>query len=177
MGINMFVGATRLSNVTIRNGCTVLGDSCFQRCTALKTIILPDSVASVGTYSVFDGSGLEEIQIGTSDSQLADIKYALHKAYSLKKIVIHKSTKLTISGFATAGCGIPYPCRNYNSTTQTSSSGIDTNGNGKLYVPNALVSTYKADSIWGLMVSDSTLTDYDGDANGRIYAIENMNNN
>ena len=69
---NAFVGCTGLTNVTIGNSVTSIGEGAFSGCSGLTSITIPDSVTSIGR-SAFNGcSGLTSITIPNSVMSIGD---------------------------------------------------------------------------------------------------------
>ena len=50
LGGSCFDGCTRLLSITIPNSVTSLGDGCFWGCTGLTSITIPNSVTSLGIH-------------------------------------------------------------------------------------------------------------------------------
>ena len=73
IGGGAFSGCQNLKNVTWSSDSALrsIGEDAFSYCTALKSIALPDKLASVG-YRAFYGSGLENLTIGASLIDLGD---------------------------------------------------------------------------------------------------------
>jgi len=61
-----FYGCTNLTNVTIGNGVTSIGEKAFYNCEGLTSIEIPNSVTSIGTSAFYGCSGLESITIPNS---------------------------------------------------------------------------------------------------------------
>ena len=61
-----FWGCTSLSSIVIPNSVTSIGDSAFWDCTSLFSIIIPDSVTSIGSCAFSNCSSLSNIVIPAS---------------------------------------------------------------------------------------------------------------
>jgi len=61
LGVDCFNGCTSLESVTIPNSVTKLGERCFYVCTSLKSITIPNSVTSLGDNCFIGCSGLTKI--------------------------------------------------------------------------------------------------------------------
>jgi hypothetical protein len=55
------VQKTNLLSVTLGSLVVVLGDNCFNGCTALTSIIIPSSVTSIGVNCFYNSSKLTSI--------------------------------------------------------------------------------------------------------------------
>ena len=60
-----------MTSIIIPNTVTSIGNSAFRGCSGLKTIIIPNSVTSIGNYA-FSGSGLTSITLSNSLSSIGD---------------------------------------------------------------------------------------------------------
>lgn len=78
---------------------TVIGDSAFESCTALTSIIIPDSVITISYSAFWNCSGVESVTIG--DSVVTIDAYAFQHCDSLKNIVIPANvTRIDYSAFS-----------------------------------------------------------------------------
>ena len=172
IGFYAFAGCTSLTDVTIKEGCQRIPSSSFSGCTSLKQIYIPSSV-TLGS-EVFADSGVEVIQIGKSimSSINTDTGFFMN-AKNLKYIICYATTPPNLLAM-TYGGSLYQGFRNYDSTTPYNGTNFDTNGTGRVYVPRSAINAYKTGGRWATMVSDPSFADYDGDANGRIYAIEDI---
>lgn len=59
-----FGGCSALTSVTIGNGVKIIGDRAFFNCSLLKSIIIPDSVTSIGRYAFQFCAALDSVTIG-----------------------------------------------------------------------------------------------------------------
>ena len=54
LGEFAFVGCSSLTNITIPNSVTTIGASAFYRCSSLTSVTIPDSVTTIGNYAFDD---------------------------------------------------------------------------------------------------------------------------
>ena len=67
---NAFSDCVNLSNITLAEGLTTLGDYAFNNCTSLTSVTIPSSVSSFGTH-IFNGcTNLESISLTSSENLL-----------------------------------------------------------------------------------------------------------
>ncbi len=67
---NAFSDCDYLSNITLAEGLTTLGDYAFNNCTSLTSVTIPSSVSSFGTH-IFNGcTNLESISLTSSENLL-----------------------------------------------------------------------------------------------------------
>ena len=96
-----FSNCHNLTNVTIPNSVTSIGDSSFYGCNSLVSVDIPDSVTSIGHYAFSDCDSLTSIVIGNN---VTSIGYrAFQNCSSLTSITIPNSVT-SIGTFAFQGC-------------------------------------------------------------------------
>jgi hypothetical protein len=66
-----FGWCSSLTNVTLGNGLTNLGDYTFIFCTSLKSITIPDSVFRLGDNALLNCSGLTNVTVGSGITNLS----------------------------------------------------------------------------------------------------------
>ena len=122
-----FYGCTGLTEVELPSGLTVLGQSAFYNCSGLTgTIVIPSGVKNIlssafrgcSKLTVIDAIGITSI--GAS---------AFYSTSKLKALILRSTTAATLGSNA------------FNSSAVA-------NGTGYIYVPSALLATYKAASGW-----------------------------
>ena len=89
---NAFSNCSRLTNVTIGNGVTSIGDSAFKGCTGLTSVTIGNSVTSIDEYAFFGCSGLSNIIVDKVNT----------KYHSAGNCLIETATKTLISGCKTS---------------------------------------------------------------------------
>jgi hypothetical protein len=100
LGAAAFERNTKLESVHIAEGAT-LGHSLFQYCTALKSVVLPNSLLTVAGYMFSYCSALESVTLPNAVTVLHNNAFA--SCYKLKCIVI-PSTLTQIAGDAFRSC-------------------------------------------------------------------------
>ena len=72
LGYLCFDGCSSLTSITIPNSVTSLGDGCFGDCSGLTSITIPNSVTSLGDGCFYECSGLTSITIPNSVTSLGE---------------------------------------------------------------------------------------------------------
>ena len=100
-GINELQNHSEISefNFTIENGTTVLAS--FAGCTALKSIIIPDTVVEMFPYTFLDCTALESLIIPNGVKVIGNETF--RNCTSLKSITLPEGLE-TIDSFAFSGC-------------------------------------------------------------------------
>ena len=96
-----FIGCTDLTNVTISNGVTNIGDEAFFNCTNLKTVTIGNSVTSIGEAAFCYCSNLTSITLPNSVTSIGE--RAFYDCSSLTSITIPDSVTI-IPDHAFKGC-------------------------------------------------------------------------
>ena len=113
----LFLKCSALAEVVLPDSLEIIGGSAFKECASLTQISLPEGL-SVLSGSAFDGSGLKEMVLPSTLTQIGD--------YALAGSVIHCPIKEPIS--------VKYPSRDAKNTV--------------LYVPEESVDAYRNASGW-----------------------------
>ena len=87
---NCFDGCTSLASITIPNSVTSLGDHCFYDCTSLKSVTIPNSVTELGKFCFTYCSSVATVKLPES---VTDISGAFYRCTGLKSITIPASVK------------------------------------------------------------------------------------
>lgn len=101
IGDGAFIGCSYLSNVTIPEGVTTIGELTFRDCSGLTSISLPTSLNSIGTYAFQNCSSLTSINIPEGVTSIGEWTFA--DCSSLTSITIPASVK-SIDHGAFRGC-------------------------------------------------------------------------
>ena len=84
-----FEDCTSLTNIIIPNSVTSLGEHCFHSCTSLTSITIPNSVTSLSDYCIYNCTSLTNITIPEGVTSLGDDCFENCK--SLTNIIIPNS--------------------------------------------------------------------------------------
>ncbi|MBP5629056.1 MAG: leucine-rich repeat protein [Bacteroidaceae bacterium] len=96
-----FNGSSNLTSVVIPNTVTSLGSYAFGSCSKLTSITIPNSVTSIGGYAFYQCGKLESVTLSSSLTSIGT--YAFGKCTKLMSIDIPNSVT-TISSHAFYGC-------------------------------------------------------------------------
>lgn len=130
---------------------TNTGRYAFRECTALKTATLPEAT-TIGDYAF---SGCDSLDTVSIPKATALNQYCFQNCSALEELDLENTSKPTIGVHAFDGCtslthliirsSTMASLNNTNALTKTKIFF----GEGGVYVPSSLVSTYKANSSWG----------------------------
>jgi hypothetical protein len=101
IGDAAFIGCSGLTSITIPNSVTSIGDNAFENCSGLTSITIGNSVISIGNYAFNSCSGLTSITIGNSVTSIGD--YAFGYCSRLTSITIPNSV-ISIGNYAFISC-------------------------------------------------------------------------
>lgn len=137
-----FAYNSALTSINIPKANSV-GGSAFQNCTALQSIKFPELTA-VNNYTL---GGCSALQCADFDKAVSLGTYVFQNCSSLKAVILRGSTMCTLANENTFSA-----CYHILGTTNAT---YNPNGNkdGYIYVPAALVNTYKADTKWATFAS------------------------
>jgi hypothetical protein len=96
-----FKGRTDLTSVVITDSVSSIGDGAFDSCTGLTSVVIPNSVSSIGEDAFSRCSGLISVVIPDSVSSIGD--HAFMHCNGLTSIVIPNSV-ISIGDYAFMGC-------------------------------------------------------------------------
>lgn len=92
-GLGIFEGCTKLTNVTIEDGVSVIFKDMFSRCSSLKSIVIPGSVKQIVTNAFYNCKSLESVTISDGVESIGTYSFS---SCAIKYIYIPKTIK-TIS--------------------------------------------------------------------------------
>ena len=81
-----FYNCTHLTNITLRDNVTSIGDDAFYQCSSLTSVEIPDSVTSIGEAAFYNCSGLTSVTIGNGVTSIGS--YAFYNCSSLESITL-----------------------------------------------------------------------------------------
>ena len=150
---------------------TALGNYTFCQCKQLKAIDLYN-VQSIGKYSLCNCYALKTIDL--HNVQSID-EYSLCNCYALETIDLHNVQSIERYGIYGCSVLIALIMRSTNLCTLTSDTGMSATGisskKGYIYVPKALVDSYKTATNWSVYANQiRALEDYtvDGTITGEL---------
>ena len=175
---NLFEGNTELQTVDLPN-ITKIGERCLYRCSSLKTINLP-KVAEVGTGSFCDNTGMTSYYLPSLETVSGDNAFSYN--HYVEKMDFPKleavgsemfANNVRMTAFLLRGnfvCSLPYTSA-FNNTPIAGNTAATDGVLGYIYVPAALVDSYKAATNWSAYASQfRALEDYtvDGTTTGEL---------
>ena len=147
IGERAFNSCSSLTSVTIPDSVTTIGDHAFWNCYSLTSVTIPDSVTTIGWGAFSSCSSLTSVTIGDS---VTTIGYeAFYDCRSLTSVTIGDSVT-TIGDYAFKYCSsltsvyckaLTPPAGDYNMFYDNASG-------RKIYVPTESVEAYKSAKYW-----------------------------
>ena len=101
IGEGAFAGCTSLTSVTIPDSVTEIGDCAFQNCTSLTSVTIPDNVTEIGDFAFRGCTSLRSVTIPDSVTSIGYGAFA--DCYSLTSITIPDSVT-EIGDYAFSHC-------------------------------------------------------------------------
>ena len=133
--LNSFAPAG-LTEYTIPDGVTTIGENAFYKCSSLTSVTIPDSVTTIGERAFLDCSSLTSVTIGDSVTTIGD--RAFYECFDLTSVIIPDSVT-TIGRFAFAHCS--------SLTSVTIPDSVTTIGEGAFSGCSSLTSVTIPDSV------------------------------
>ena len=86
---HLFLNGTEITDLTIPDGLTSIGDQAFNGCSGLTSVTIPDSVTNIGSYAFNGCSGLTSVTIPDSVTNIGS--YAFNGCSGLTSVTIPDS--------------------------------------------------------------------------------------
>lgn len=165
IGNNAFDGCSNLTSVTIPSGVTSIGNSAFSECKNLETVTIPSGVTSIGSNAFFNCQKLLSVELPSTVT--GSIKnYTFQNCYLVPSIILPSGvTSIGVSAFNSCRSLTTLVLRrsddvcalnNVNALASTPIRGYN-NLTGTVYVPRALIDSYKSASNWSTIYSAGTV--------------------
>ena len=152
IGESAFWNCSSLTSITIPDSVTTIGKGAFMLCESLTTVTIGDSVTSIGNYAFKCCNSLTSVTIPDSVTTIGF--QAFRGCSSLTSITIPDGVT-TIGGYAFDNCSslTSVYCKATTPPTAVLSYGLwdafDDNASGrKIYVPMQSVAAYKSAPYW-----------------------------
>ena len=85
---NAFIDNKKITEVVVSEGIIEIGRVAFSGCSGLRSVVLPESLVSLGMQGAFSGcSSLEAIEIPSRVKTIS--RFAFHNCSNLKSVVLH----------------------------------------------------------------------------------------
>ncbi len=105
---HLYLNGTLVTELTIPNTVTAIGNYTFYKCTDLTNITISNSVTSIGNYAFYGCSGLTEISLGNAVTAIGN--YAFYNCFGLTSFTLPSSV-------TTIGNGAFFHCSGLTSIT------------------------------------------------------------
>ena len=144
-----FNGCANLTSIIIPDSITSIGDFAFENCSGLTSITIPDSVTSIGDHAFYNCSSLTSITVSENNkyfSSLNGVLFNKDKTELITYPIGNERTEYTIPDSVTSiGNFIFYNCSSLTSITIPDS--VTSIGNFAFYNCSSLTSITIPDSV------------------------------
>ena len=94
IGNSCFRGCTALHTVVLANSVTVIGESAFRTCVSLGEVSRLENIETIGKYAFYDCSSLTSISFGENATLASVGTYAFSGCDNLKLLFLHNETAI-----------------------------------------------------------------------------------
>ena len=144
--LNSFAPAG-LTEYTIPDSVTTIGDSAFGDCSSLTSVTIPNRVTTIGESAFFQCSSLTSVTIGNSVTTIGD--YAFYDCYNITSVTIPDSvTTIGDSAFYSCSSLTSVYCKAVTPPAGGSLMFLYNASGRKIYVPTESVEAYKSAEYW-----------------------------
>lgn len=126
--------STKITTLDVPNGVTKINSNAYTSCTSLTTVFLPDTVTALDTQCFRYDTKISKVTMGEGINSIGT--YCFSGCSGLKAVIIRKTASV---------CPL--------SNTNAFSSSAISSKTGYIYVPSALVESYKAATNWSTYAS------------------------
>ena len=121
--------STEITTLDVPNGVTTINSNAYTSCTNLTTVFLPDTVTDLDTQCFRYDTKISKVTMGEGINSIG--AYCFSGCIGLNAVIIRKTASVC-------------PLSNTNAFSSSAISGKT----GYIYVPSALVESYKASTNW-----------------------------
>ena len=133
-----FNGCGSLTSVTLPSGVTSIGSYTFSNCTSLASVTLPNGLTSIGSSAFSNCASLASVTLPNGLTSIGSSAFS--NCRILTTLVLRRSD--AVCALSNVNSLQNTPIRGYNSLT------------GKVYVPSALIESYKAATNWSTIYNE-----------------------
>jgi hypothetical protein len=146
------------ADIELREGTTGITERIFQNCKGMRSIIIPNSVTTIGNYAFFNCTGLSSIEIPKSVTVIGN--GAFDSCEGIKTVRIERNTQ-QIGGNAFAGLYnlTDFYCLVEQVPTTGSLAFDETSDHATLHVPASALDAYKSAAQWNEFKDIVAMTD------------------
>jgi len=88
---NLYVNGSPVTNLTIPDGITVIGEYAFYNCTGLESVTIPDSITGIGKMAFYGCTGLKSLNLSGNSAVIGESVF--HNCTALTDVTISGNIK------------------------------------------------------------------------------------
>ena len=166
------VGMDKLTSMIIPNSVTSIGDGAFYDCSSLTSVTIPNSVTSIGEGAFYNCSSLTSVTIPNSVKTIGTS--AFEGCARLGKISLGTGLE-EIAANAFAGCTRLYDIYVYATYPPFAEESSFANYNVYVYVPCEYQRGYTLDVVWGKFKFIECIESEDATTDGNVTVVPGFN--